>query len=152
MGVDLMASIIGRVFSLEHNNGDPSRFSLEHGYGGPAGLSLYPDLSATCCPCDIKKPLIFHLLAKICMSTPHPPFVHDKSLYALKPSMVWEQFPPKFILNQLVDLVKSGNSCSHGFKESQMKKDVNDVLDSTSISVSTSAVQPHQESRGPCGP
>jgi hypothetical protein len=29
---------------------------------------------------------------------------------------------------------------------------VNDVLDSTSISVSTSAVQPHQESRGPCGP
>jgi hypothetical protein len=39
----------------------------------------------------------------------------------------------EFVLNRLVELVKSGVCFNQGFKESQMKKVANDVLDFTSI-------------------
>jgi hypothetical protein len=50
MGVDLIASIVCCVFSLEHGIAGPAWFSLEHedvGLAGfPARFSLFPDVGA----------------------------------------------------------------------------------------------------------
>jgi fructose-1,6-bisphosphatase len=57
------------------------------------------------------------------------PIVLEPSRYVAIPSMVWKSSMSQFILNQMVELVKNMDICSHGFTKSRMKKAMHDVLE-----------------------
>jgi hypothetical protein len=46
------------------------------------------------------------------------PYVYDESLYAHKPTMVWEPPLSKFVLNRLIELAKSDVCFNQGIKGS----------------------------------
>jgi hypothetical protein len=77
------------------------------------------------------------------MSWIEPPhIVCDLARYAPKPPTVWESSMLEFILNRLVELMENEDSCNHRFREIQIKKVVNDVLDFILISLFSCTTKP----------
>ncbi|KAK1618884.1 hypothetical protein QYE76_024401 [Lolium multiflorum] len=64
-------------------------------------------------------------------------------LIASKPAMVWKPELSEFVLNRLVQLVRSGVCFNMGFKEHQMKKVAADVLAFAVIHVTTLQLYNH---------
>ena len=64
-------------------------------------------------------------------------------MYAPKPAMVWDPSLSELVLNRVVELVLNGMACHNGFRETQMQKVVNDVLDFTGVKVTTLQLYNH---------
>ncbi|KAK1683912.1 hypothetical protein QYE76_044760 [Lolium multiflorum] len=72
------------------------------------------------------------------------PTVNDQpSLIASKPAMVWKPELSEFVLNQLVQLIRSAVCFNMGFKEQQMKKVAADVLAFVGVHVTTLQLYNH---------
>ncbi|KAK1601339.1 hypothetical protein QYE76_016494 [Lolium multiflorum] len=65
------------------------------------------------------------------------------SLIASKPAIVWKPKLSEFVLNRLVQLVRSGVCFNMGFKEQQMKKVAADVLAFAGVHVTTLQLYNH---------
>ncbi|KAK1600879.1 hypothetical protein QYE76_018071 [Lolium multiflorum] len=68
-------------------------------------------------------------------------------LIARKPAMVWKPELSEFVLNQLVQLIRSGVCFNMGFKEQQMKKVAADVLAFAGVHVTTLQLYNHIRNR-----
>ncbi|KAK1669213.1 hypothetical protein QYE76_057372 [Lolium multiflorum] len=87
-----------------------------------------------------------HLQAIIPLGSPDlsaPTVNAQPCLIASKPAMVWKPELSEFVLNRLVQLVRSGVCFNMGFKEQQMKKVAADVLAFAGVHVTTLQLYNH---------
>ena len=67
----------------------------------------------------------------------------NPAMYGRRPSMTWEPALSQFVLDRIVELVIVGVSFTHGFREGQMRKIANDVLNFTGTTVTTLRLYNH---------
>ncbi|KAK1680198.1 hypothetical protein QYE76_041046 [Lolium multiflorum] len=110
-----------------------------------ARVPCFPYLGVACGSFDYKADLSY-LDGIITLGSPDlsaPTVNAQPSLIASKPAMVWKPELSEFVLNRLVQLVRSGVCFNMGFKEQQMKKVAADVLAFAGIHVTTLQLYNH---------